>query len=99
MDTRKLVDPALLPVLDAFPTVALSNELLAPMRAAERFAQFPVQADPKVAEAIAQSVRTVPGPAGAPDITLTIYAPREAKAPLPCIYHIHGGGYVGGSAA
>ncbi len=99
MNTRHLVDPALLPVLDLFPTVALSDELLAPMREAERFAQLPVAIDPKISEAVEQSVRSVPGPAGAPDIALTIYQPRDAVSALPCIYHIHGGGYVGGSAA
>ncbi len=99
MDTRKLVDPALLPVLDAFPTVALSADLLGPMREAERFAQFPVALPPGAAETIAQSVRKVPGPAGAPDVTLTIYQPRSASKQRGCIYHIHGGGYVGGSAA
>lgn len=99
MDTRKLVDPALLPVLDAFPTVALTNELLGPMREAERFALFPVSVSPEASEAIVQTVRAVPGPPGAPDITLTIYTPRNASGALPCIYHIHGGGYVGGSAA
>jgi triacylglycerol lipase len=99
MDTRKLVDPHLLPVLDAFPTIALTDELLAPMREAERFAQFAVKTDPEVEAAIAQSVRVAKGPSGAPDITLTIYSPRGAKTSLPCIYHIHGGGYVGGGAA
>lgn len=99
MNTRHLVDPALLPVLDVFPTMALSDELLAPMREAERFAALPVAADPKVSEAIEQSIRAVPGPVGAPDITLTIYRPRAANGALPCIFHIHGGGYVGGSAA
>jgi len=99
MSTRNLVDPALLPVIDAFPTVALSAELLGPMREAERFAQFPMAVPPAAAEGIVQTVSTAPGPAGAPDITLTIYKPRDAAAPLPCIYHIHGGGYVGGSAA
>lgn len=99
MDTRKLVDPALLPALDAFPTVALSAELLGPMREAERLAQLPIAVDPRIAEAIEQTVRSVPGPAGAPDISLTIYKPRNAKWALPCIYHIHGGGYVGGGAA
>jgi len=99
MSTRHLVDPALLCILDVFPTVALTNELLAPMREAERFAQLPIAVDPKVIEAIEQNVRQVPGPAGAPAITLTIYQPRNAGVALPCIYHIHGGGYVGGSAA
>ena len=50
MDTRKLVDPALLPVLDIVPTVALSNELLGPMREADRFAQLPVNLPDEVRE-------------------------------------------------
>ncbi|MGE0531348.1 MAG: alpha/beta hydrolase [Hyphomonadaceae bacterium] len=99
MDTRKLVDPALLPVLDVFPTIALSNEVLGAMREAERFAQLPVTLSDQVREGVLQKVRSVPGPPGAPDITLTIYTPRNARGPLPCIYHIHGGGYVGGAAA
>lgn len=99
MDTRKLVDPALLPVLDVFPTVALTKELLGPMREAERFAQFPVVVPPEAQERIELSVRTASGPPGAPDISLHVYRPRDAQSALPCIYHIHGGGYVGGSAA
>lgn len=99
MTTRNLVDPALLPVLDVFPTVALTKELLAPMREAERFARLPIPVSNEVLDAIEQTVRSVPGPAGAPDITLTIYRPRAAQQKLPCIYHIHGGGYVGGAAS
>lgn len=98
MDTRRLVDPALLHVLEAFPTVALSDELLGPMREAERFAQFPLALSP-AAERIERNVRIAPGPAGAPDITLTIYRPHGAAKAYPCIYHIHGGGYVGGGAS
>eukprot|EP01035_Chromulina_nebulosa_P026510 gene26510-34714_t len=45
------------------------------------------------------TMRSVPGPAGAPDIGLHIYLPDGAARPLPCIYHIHGGGYVAGKAA
>lgn len=99
MTARNLVDPALLPVLDVFPTVALTKELLAPMREAERFARLPIPVSNEVLDAIEQTVRSVPGPAGAPDITLTIYRPRAAQQKLPCIYHIHGGGYVGGAAS
>ncbi len=99
MDTRRLVDPALLPVLDVFPTIALTEELLGPMRDAERFAQLPVLAPLGTREAVEQTVRTAPGPEGAPNITLTIYKPRGARSALGCIYHIHGGGFVGGSAA
>lgn len=99
MDTRKLVDPALLPVLDMFPTVALTKELLGPMREAERFAQFPAIVAPEVQERIELSVRTAAGPSGAPDLSLHVYKPRDTREKLPCIYHIHGGGFVGGGAA
>ncbi len=39
----------------------------------------------------------VPGPEHAPDIGLVTYTPQGA-GPFSCIYHIHGGGYVSGSA-
>jgi acetyl esterase/lipase len=40
--------------------------------------------------------RVVAGPEGAPDITLTIMRPSAATTPLPCLYHIHGGGMITG---
>ena len=36
----------------------------------------------------------VPGPAGAPDVKLSVYRPPTAGAPDPCVYWIHGGGMV-----
>ncbi|MEU2060590.1 alpha/beta hydrolase [Streptomyces sp. NPDC013455] len=41
--------------------------------------------------------RTVPGPAGAPDVSLLVCRPTAAPAPLPVIYHVHGGGLVAGT--
>ncbi|GAA3045232.1 alpha/beta hydrolase [Actinokineospora globicatena] len=41
--------------------------------------------------------RTVPGPAGAPDIQLTIVRPRGGVSNAPAIYSIHGGGMVLGN--
>ena len=38
--------------------------------------------------------RTVPGPEGAPDITVRIYRPVDATGTLPGIYFIHGGGMI-----
>jgi acetyl esterase/lipase len=40
--------------------------------------------------------RSVPGPAGAPDISLLICRPASATVPLPALYHTHGGGMVVG---
>jgi acetyl esterase/lipase len=41
----------------------------------------------------------VPGPAGAPDITVRIYRPRNATGTLPGVYYIHGGGMILGDVA
>jgi acetyl esterase/lipase len=40
--------------------------------------------------------RTVPGPVGAPDISLLICRPTGAATPTAAIYHIHGGGMISG---
>lgn len=41
--------------------------------------------------------RMVPGPAGAPAITLLICRPAAVRGPVSVIYHTHGGGMVAGS--
>jgi acetyl esterase/lipase len=42
--------------------------------------------------------QSVPGPDGAPDVTVRIYTVDGAGSRLPCVYWIHGGGYMFGSA-
>ncbi|HEY0807351.1 MAG TPA: alpha/beta hydrolase [Pseudonocardiaceae bacterium] len=46
--------------------------------------------------AFAVSERVVPGPAGAPDITLLVCRPTHTEAPFGALYFIHGGGMVMG---
>ncbi|TCO59458.1 alpha/beta hydrolase [Actinocrispum wychmicini] len=41
--------------------------------------------------------RTVPGPPGAPDVTVTIVRPKAPIADAPALYSIHGGGMVLGN--
>ena len=41
--------------------------------------------------------RTVPGPDGAPDISVRIYRPANATGTVPGIYYIHGGGMILGN--
>jgi acetyl esterase/lipase len=41
--------------------------------------------------------RTVPGPPGAPDISLIICRPTATAGPHPVIYNVHGGGMVAGN--
>jgi acetyl esterase/lipase len=41
--------------------------------------------------------RVIPGPAGAPDLSVLILRPAKGSGPWPGIYHIHGGGMVMGN--
>lgn len=94
-EDRGYVDPELRPMFDLFPTVAISAELLPAMRNRPPWA--PV--DPGDRERTDCDVREIPGPAGAPNVGVRIYRPRGSASVLPCIFHIHGGGYVAGDAA
>lgn len=40
---------------------------------------------------------SVPGPEGAPEVTVRVHTPLGHDGPLPCVYSIHGGGYILGS--
>ena len=42
--------------------------------------------------------RTIPGPAGSPDVVVYVINASHGKKKRPAILHIHGGGYVLGSA-
>lgn len=92
MDTLHLVDPELRPLLDVFLISKLTADNLDEAR--NRSMPFP---PPQDCDVLVEQ-RMVPGPKGAPDVMLHIYRPNDAKASLPCIYHIHGGGYVLGAA-
>ena len=92
-NSRHLVDPQLLPMVDAMPLLELSEAMLPAMRA--RPPMFaPTPADLERSELVQ---RTVPGPQDNPEVGVAIYRPAGSTGALPCILHIHGGGYVGGS--
>ncbi len=94
MSSRHLVDPQLLPILDMMPPLSLSAETLPGIRARAA----PLQVDPADLERTELQIRTIPGPAGAPDLAVLVYRPAGANGALPAILHIHGGGYVLGDA-
>jgi triacylglycerol lipase len=101
MNSRHLVDPELLPLLDFLPPLDLTEETLPTVRAAK----WPIAGEPVPVDAVTMDVRRVPGPQGAPEVGLVIYAPSdpgyapsEAGGPRPCVLSIHGGGYVAGTA-
>ena len=46
---------------------------------------------------VAVADRTIPGPAGAPDVPVRIYRPEAADPLVPALLYLHGGGFVLGS--
>jgi acetyl esterase/lipase len=94
INTRHLVDPQLLPLLDAWPTTELSAGMLPALRdMPPRLAVRPADIDRADME-----IRKIPGPKDAPDIEVRIYRPRGVSGVLPAALHIHGGGFVMGRA-
>src|ERR1700694_3140520 len=93
MNTRHLIDPEVLPILELFPSVELNLETLAQLRQVAPFPDVPL-----APEQIPEVVH-VPSSDGGPDVPLRIFKPRAQRASRPAIFHIHGGGYVSGSAA
>ncbi|NYT41804.1 alpha/beta hydrolase [Sphingomonas sp. R-74633] len=94
--TRHLVDPELFDLLDLWPAVTLEESLLPLVRAPGRIPFGEVE-NP---ERVDKQELAAPGHDGAPDVPMLLYRPAGSTGEiLPCLYHIHGGGYVGGAAA
>ncbi|MDF7776115.1 alpha/beta hydrolase [Sphingomonas sp. AOB5] len=94
-DPRDQVDPELLPLLDLWPQLTLDETTLPLLRQPGRLPLGEI-VNP---ERVERGEAVVPGRDGAPDVALVHYRPAgRAGELLPCIYHIHGGGYVAGTA-
>lgn len=93
-------DPELSAALAAMPA-----ELQRPMRAEdipawrEEIAQMLLAGDDALRRdgAVELEERDIPGPAGAPDVSVLILRPARGQGPWPGVYHIHGGGMVMGT--
>lgn len=79
------------------------GELLSPSLTLEEIpalranlAQFVPPVPEDLASAFTVEERSVPGPEGAPEISLLIYRPASATAPVAALYYMHGGGMVVG---
>ena len=95
MSSRHLVDPELWSGLEMMPTLGFSQEMLAPTRAmmATMIAARGAVEHPDVLSV----EQRITGPDGN-EILLMIHTPRGVSGPLPAVLHMHGGGYVIGSA-
>jgi acetyl esterase/lipase len=91
--SRHLVDPELLPVLEALPLFDLSMESLPAMRAT----RASIGAGEMTFSGLHFERRTVQSPDGA-QVRVNLFRPEGAARVGPAILHIHGGGYVLGTA-
>lgn len=93
-------DPELVPVLEAMaasPQPPLSEETLPLMRGAGP--AFPSGAETVAGRGVTAEELLIPGPAGAPDIEITVFRPAASAASagaLPILVNFHGGGMIVG---
>ncbi|HEX5500791.1 MAG TPA: alpha/beta hydrolase, partial [Thermomicrobiales bacterium] len=98
IDPMSLVDPDLRPPLEAMlgqmapPSNLTVDQIPALRQAFESQGGPPRLPQPSVEE------RTIPGPTGAPDVRVYVVNPSPGSR-KPAILHIHGGGFIFGSAA
>ncbi|MDP6977229.1 MAG: alpha/beta hydrolase [Myxococcota bacterium] len=97
--TQRQYDPdfeaiiALLPTVTDFSTVEKVQEA----RNMQRYAAFGDGGPPPKRDDVESEDRNVAGPEGAPDVAVRIYRPRAAASgPRPCVFEIHGGGFMVG---
>jgi acetyl esterase/lipase len=83
-------------IRDRMPAT-LTADMLPMIRAAQAEMATLTDEDLSLDGAFDVSERTVPGPEGAPDISLLICRPTAATTAVPVVYFIHGGGMIMGS--
>ncbi|GAA0556068.1 alpha/beta hydrolase [Actinomadura livida] len=86
-------DPELVPWISTIPQIVISEYEQIRRDEVEMFGK------PQYVPPIPVDVRDVhvPGPEGAPDVPVRIYAPADRDGDLPGLVHIHAGGFVIGS--
>lgn len=98
--TRGMIAPELLAGLEMMPTIELNDEFIAFLRSGAALESgFPQPTLSPELQAVTCQERFIPGLAGAPDVRVLVYTPPgAATAPRPAFLHVHGGGYVLGTA-
>ena len=87
MDVKDLLDPEFLPAIDAFPEFSLSVETLPAMRG-------PLRTPVELSDKVERTEHSVPGD---PPVPVRVHRPKDATGTLPCVFSMHGGGFVLGS--
>ena len=90
-------DPDLRPMLAVLPT-EMDLSTVEAIREARANRELLSAGVPPDREDVTKEDRTVPGREGDPEVPIRIYRPTAASdAPRPCIFEIHGGGFIMGS--
>ena len=92
MDTRHLVDPEILPVLEAIPFREFDRATL-PLAREESAANFKLFGEPPLA-----AKRLAAQRAHSSELELYLYDPTPGAIDRAALYHIHGGGMILGQA-
>ncbi len=79
-------------MLDQMPPMSFDD--LPAARAASRQMMAAMKSQLPVVPGVITEDKTVPGPEGAPDVTVRIYRPEKQSGLLPALLWIHGGGYM-----
>jgi acetyl esterase len=89
-------DPELKEALSLMPDTTLG--ITDPVKAREWFLEMTAGLNAGLdTSGIVIDNRTIPGPAGAPEVPVRIYTPENLQTRVPGILHIHGGGFVIGN--
>jgi acetyl esterase/lipase len=99
INARELIDTELIEFISHFQTVDISSENIEALRDIWRVSRQAPLEDSVASAGADLSEHWVPGPEGAPAVGVRIYRPSLPSSHLGCIFHIHGGGYIGGDAA
>ena len=94
MDIDTLMDPELKTALAAMPPFGPINAENLQERREQRTAML---GDMVVSDRVDRRDHTFPGLEGDPEITVRVHRPKGEEGLLPCIYWVHGGGYIIGS--
>jgi acetyl esterase/lipase len=87
-------DPQVRAAFDAAPAMGtIRASVLNKVRADRNLANQGVP----LSDAVERTNVMVPGPDGAPEVRLRVHRPVGAEGELPCIYWVHGGGFVIGA--
>lgn len=93
-DRFALVDPELLAAVKGQPQTTMTDEMVAASREQSSLGDAPFPSIPGVNF----SRKSIPGPAGAPDVHIILADPAPDRKNKPVLLHIHGGGYIVGEA-